>query len=71
MDAPGGSSGAGGTPGDGFEGTVGSYIQQHHAQLAFQQQSQLHQLQHLHHYQQQQLLQYQQQQQVCCVLKWL
>ncbi|XP_072226565.1 uncharacterized protein [Leuresthes tenuis] len=62
--AAGGSSGAGGTPGDGYEGTVGSYIQQHHAQLAFQQQSQLHQLQHLHHYQQQQLLQYQQQQQV-------
>ncbi|XP_072226562.1 uncharacterized protein [Leuresthes tenuis] len=61
--AAGGSSGAGGTPGDGYEGTVGSYIQQHHAQLAFQQQSQLHQLQHLHHYQQQQLLQYQQQQQ--------
>ncbi|KAM4539516.1 uncharacterized protein PAE49_020332 isoform 4-T4 [Odontesthes bonariensis] len=64
--AAGGSSGAGGTPGDGYEGSVGSYIQQHQAQLAFQQQSQIHQLQHLHlhHYQQQQLLQYQQQQQV-------
>ncbi|KAM4539513.1 uncharacterized protein PAE49_020332 isoform 1-T1 [Odontesthes bonariensis] len=63
--AAGGSSGAGGTPGDGYEGSVGSYIQQHQAQLAFQQQSQIHQLQHLHlhHYQQQQLLQYQQQQQ--------
>lgn len=58
----GGSSGAGGTPGEGFEGTVGGFIQQHHAQLALQQQSQLQQLQQLHHYQQQQFLQYQQQQ---------
>uniref|UniRef100_A0A3Q0R4L8 Family with sequence similarity 131 member B n=1 Tax=Amphilophus citrinellus TaxID=61819 RepID=A0A3Q0R4L8_AMPCI len=54
---------AGGTPGEGYEGTVGSYLQQHHVQLALQQQSQLQQLQQLHHYQQQQLLQYQQQQQ--------
>ncbi|XP_008279370.1 uncharacterized protein LOC103356845 [Stegastes partitus] len=61
--AAGGSSGAGGTPGEGYEGTVGGYIQQHQAQLAIQQQSQLQQLQQLHHYQQQQLLQYQQQQQ--------
>uniref|UniRef100_A0A3Q1G8Q5 Family with sequence similarity 131 member Ba n=1 Tax=Acanthochromis polyacanthus TaxID=80966 RepID=A0A3Q1G8Q5_9TELE len=53
---------AGGTPGEGYEGTVGSYLQQHHAQLALQQQSQLQQLQQLHHYQQQQFLQYQQQQ---------
>ncbi|XP_068432441.1 protein FAM131B-like isoform X6 [Clinocottus analis] len=58
-----GGSGAPGTPGEGFEGTVGGYLQQqqHHAHLALQQQSQLHQLQHLHQYQQQ-LLQYQQQQ---------
>ncbi|XP_033493423.1 protein FAM131B-like isoform X5 [Epinephelus lanceolatus] len=61
--APGGSSGAGGTPGECFEGTVGGYLQQHHAHLALQQQSQLQQLQQLHQYQQQQLLQYQQQQQ--------
>ncbi|XP_071356248.1 uncharacterized protein [Trachinotus anak] len=59
--AAGGSNGAGGTPGEGYEGTVGSFIQQHQAQLALQQHSQLHQLQQLHHYQQQ-LLQYQQQQ---------
>ncbi|XP_029023655.1 uncharacterized protein LOC114866125 isoform X5 [Betta splendens] len=61
-----GSGGACGTPGEGFEGTVGGFIQQHQAQLALQQQSQLQQLQQLqqlHHYQQQQLLQYQQQQQ--------
>ncbi|XP_041665278.1 involucrin-like isoform X6 [Cheilinus undulatus] len=61
--AAGGSSGAGGTPGEGYEGTVGSYLQQHQAHLALQQHSQLQQLQQLHHYQQQQLLQYQQQQQ--------
>ncbi|XP_026156843.2 uncharacterized protein LOC113126859 [Mastacembelus armatus] len=61
--AAGGSSGAGGTPGEGYEETVGSYLQQHHAQLALQQQSQLQQLHQLHHYQQQQFLQYQQQQQ--------
>ncbi|XP_067468156.1 uncharacterized protein fam131ba isoform X7 [Thunnus thynnus] len=61
--AAGGSSGTGGTPGEGFEGTVGGYIQQHHTQFTLQQQNQLQQLQHLHHYQQQQLLQYQQQQQ--------
>ncbi|XP_014845926.1 PREDICTED: uncharacterized protein LOC106919802 isoform X5 [Poecilia mexicana] len=60
--AAGGGSGAGGTPGDGYEGTVGGYLQQHQAQLALQQQSQLQHLQHLHHYQQQQFLQYQQQQ---------
>ncbi|XP_054911016.1 uncharacterized protein LOC129375778 isoform X3 [Poeciliopsis prolifica] len=59
--AGGGGSGAGGTPGDGYEGTVSGYLQQHQAQLALQQQSQLQQL-HLHHYQQQQFLQYQQQQ---------
>uniref|UniRef100_M3ZFK0 Family with sequence similarity 131 member Ba n=1 Tax=Xiphophorus maculatus TaxID=8083 RepID=M3ZFK0_XIPMA len=53
---------AGGTPGDGYEGTVGSYLQQHQTQLALQQQSQLQHLQQLHHYQQQQFLQYQQQQ---------
>ncbi|KAM9737742.1 uncharacterized protein ACNS7B_013342 isoform 3-T3 [Menidia menidia] len=62
--AAGGGSGAGGTPADGYEGTVGGYLQQQHqAHLAFQQQSQLQQLHHLHHYQQHQLLQYQQQQQ--------
>lgn len=60
----GGGSGAGGTPGEGYEGTVGSYLQQHQAQLALQQHNQLQQLQQLHQYQQQQLLQYQQQQQV-------
>ncbi|XP_041867560.1 uncharacterized protein LOC121656570 isoform X3 [Melanotaenia boesemani] len=60
--AAGGSSGAGCTPGDGYEGTVGSYLQQHQAQLALQQHSQLQQLQQLHHYQQQQFLQYQQHQ---------
>uniref|UniRef100_UPI003AACDCF0 uncharacterized protein n=1 Tax=Centroberyx gerrardi TaxID=166262 RepID=UPI003AACDCF0 len=60
--ATGGSSGAGGTPGEGYEGTVGSYLQQHQAQLALQQQNQFQQLQQLQHYQQQQLLQYQQQQ---------
>ncbi|XP_039977039.1 uncharacterized protein LOC120786048 isoform X8 [Xiphias gladius] len=60
--ASGGSNGAGGTPGEGYEGTVGGYLQQHQAQLALQQQSQLQQLHQLHHYQQQ-LLQYQQQQQ--------
>ncbi|KAM6899958.1 uncharacterized protein FYW49_018068 [Xenentodon cancila] len=59
----GGSSGAGATPGDGYEGTVGSYLQQHQAQLALHQQSQLQQLQQLHHYQQQQFMQYQQQHQ--------
>ncbi|XP_071390602.1 uncharacterized protein fam131ba [Centroberyx affinis] len=59
--ATGGSSGAGGTPGEGYEGTVGSYLQQHQAQLALQQQNQFQQLQQLQHYQQQQLLQYQQQ----------
>ncbi|XP_073319727.1 uncharacterized protein [Pagrus major] len=60
--ATGGSSGAGGTPGEGFEGTVGGYIQQHQAHLTLQQHNQLQQLQQLHHYQQQQFLQYQQQQ---------
>ncbi|KAF3707044.1 Protein FAM131B [Channa argus] len=59
----GGSSGAGGTPGEGYDGTVGGYLQQHPSQLTLQQQTQLQQLQHIHHYQQQQLLQYQQQQQ--------
>ncbi|XP_061597496.1 protein FAM131B-like isoform X2 [Cololabis saira] len=59
----GGSSGAGATPADGYEGTVGSYLQQHQAQLALHHQSQLQQLQQLHHYQQQQILQYQQQHQ--------
>ncbi|XP_070703183.1 uncharacterized protein [Pempheris klunzingeri] len=55
------AAGGGGTPGEGYEGTVGSYIQQHQTHLALQQHSQLQQLQQLHHYQQQQLLQYQQQ----------
>ncbi|XP_062265218.1 uncharacterized protein LOC133972046 isoform X3 [Platichthys flesus] len=59
--AAGGSNGVGGTPSDGFEGSVGSFIQQHQAQLALQQHSQLQHLQQLHHYQQQ-ILQYQQQQ---------
>ncbi|XP_036948530.1 uncharacterized protein fam131ba isoform X5 [Acanthopagrus latus] len=62
MTVPGGSSGAGGTPGEGYEGTVGGYLQQHQAHLTLQQHNQLQQLQHLHHYQQQQFLQYQQQQ---------
>nr|XP_057902697.1 uncharacterized protein LOC131101495 isoform X3 [Doryrhamphus excisus] len=57
--AAGGGSGAGVTPADGYEGTVGGYLQQH--QLSLQQQNQLQHLQQLHHYQQQQLLQYQQQ----------
>lgn len=57
----GGSSGAGGTPGEGYEGTVGSYLQQHQTHFTLQQHNQLQQLQQLHHYQQQQLLQYQQQ----------
>ncbi|XP_034070996.1 uncharacterized protein LOC117545358 isoform X7 [Gymnodraco acuticeps] len=56
----GGGSGAAGTPGEGFEGTVGNYLQQHHYTL--QQQNQLQQLQHIHQFQQQQFLQYQQQQ---------
>ncbi|XP_074543725.1 uncharacterized protein LOC141803524 isoform X3 [Halichoeres trimaculatus] len=60
--AAGGSSGAGGTPGEGYEGTVGSYLQQQQTHLVLQQHSQLQQLQQLHHYQQQQFLQYQQQQ---------
>ncbi|XP_015236993.1 PREDICTED: uncharacterized protein LOC107089005 [Cyprinodon variegatus] len=59
--AAGGGSGAGGTPGDGYEGTVGSYLQQNQTQLTLQQHSQLQQLQQIHHYQQQQFLQYQQQ----------
>ncbi|XP_019110363.1 uncharacterized protein LOC104936378 isoform X1 [Larimichthys crocea] len=59
--AAGGSSGAGGTPGEGYEGTVGSYLQQHQTHFTLQQHNQLQQLQQLHHYQQQQLLQYQQQ----------
>ncbi|XP_060915652.1 uncharacterized protein LOC132991075 isoform X5 [Labrus mixtus] len=62
--AAGGSSGAGGTPAEGYEGTVGSYLQQHQTHLTLQQHNQLQQLQqlqHLHQYQQQQLLQYQQQ----------
>ncbi|XP_038581192.1 uncharacterized protein LOC119907505 isoform X1 [Micropterus salmoides] len=59
--AAGGSSGAGGTPGEGYEGTVGGYLQQHQAHFTLQQHNQLQQLQHIHHYQQQQLLQYQQQ----------
>ncbi|XP_051245613.1 protein FAM131B-like isoform X5 [Dicentrarchus labrax] len=59
--ATGGSSGAGGTPGEGYEGTVGGYLQQHQTHFTLQQHNQLQQLQHLHHYQQQQLLQYQQQ----------
>ena len=61
LDPLGGSNGVGGTPSDGFEGSVGSFIQQHQAHLALQQHSQLQHLQQLHHYQQQ-ILQYQQQQ---------
>ncbi|KAF7653183.1 hypothetical protein LDENG_00086440 [Lucifuga dentata] len=57
--ATGGSSGAGATPGEGYDGQAG-YFQQHQAQLALHQHNQLQQLQQLHHYQQQQLLQYQQ-----------
>uniref|UniRef100_A0A665TX79 Uncharacterized LOC115051298 n=1 Tax=Echeneis naucrates TaxID=173247 RepID=A0A665TX79_ECHNA len=52
------------TPGEGYEGSMGGYLQQHQAQLSLQQQSQMQQfqqLQQLHHYQQQ-ILQYQQQQ---------
>lgn len=48
-----------GTPGEGYEGTLGAYLQQHHAHLTLQQHNQ--HLQQLQHYQQQQLLQYQQQ----------
>lgn len=56
-------SGAGMTPAEGYESTVGGYLQQQ--QLSLQQHNQLQQLQQLHQYQQQQLLvQYQQQQQV-------
>ncbi|XP_068188514.1 protein FAM131B-like isoform X2 [Antennarius striatus] len=51
--APGGSAG-GATPADGYEGTVGGYLQQHQAHLVLQH----NQLQQLHQYQQ--LLQYQQ-----------
>lgn len=51
------------TPAEGYESTVGGYLQQQ--QLSLQQHNQLQQLQQLHQYQQQQLLvQYQQQQQV-------
>ncbi|XP_039675376.1 protein FAM131B-like isoform X3 [Perca fluviatilis] len=60
--AAGGGSGAAGTPGEGFEGTVGGYLQQHHTHFTLQQQNQLQQLQQLHQYQQQQFLQYQQSQ---------
>ncbi|XP_016896600.1 uncharacterized protein fam131ba isoform X2 [Cynoglossus semilaevis] len=62
--AAGGSNGVGGTPAECSEGTVSSYLHQHQAQLALQQQNQLQQLQQLqqlHHYQQH-VLQYQQQQ---------
>ncbi|XP_061822860.1 uncharacterized protein [Nerophis lumbriciformis] len=52
--AAGGGSGAGVTPSDGYEGTVGGYLHQH-------QLGQLQHLQQLHQYQQQQLMQYQQQ----------
>lgn len=48
-----------GMPGEGYEGMLGAYLQQHHAHLTLQQHNQ--HLQQLHHYQQQQLLQYQQQ----------
>ncbi|XP_057683350.1 uncharacterized protein LOC130910250 isoform X2 [Corythoichthys intestinalis] len=51
-------SGAGSTPAEGYEATMGAFLQQHN------QLQQLQQLQQLHQYQQQQLLQYQQQQQV-------
>ncbi|XP_019745793.1 uncharacterized protein LOC109527986 [Hippocampus comes] len=56
-------SGAGMTPAEGYESTMGSFLQQQ--QLSLQQHNQLQQLQQLHQYQQQQLLlQYQQQQQL-------
>lgn len=60
----GGGSGACGTPGEAYDGTVNSFLlQQHQAQLVLHQQTQLQQLQQLHHYQQQQLLQQLQQHQ--------
>lgn len=59
--AVGGSIGVGDTTGEGYDGTLGGYLQQHQAHLALQQHNQLQQLQQLHLYQQQQLLQYQQQ----------
>ncbi|XP_075994736.1 uncharacterized protein LOC142989189 [Genypterus blacodes] len=59
--AAGGSSGAGVTPAEGFEGSVGGYFQQHQTHLVLQQQNQIQHLQQLHHYQQQ-IMQYQQQQ---------
>ncbi|KAM6958920.1 uncharacterized protein fam131ba isoform 3-T3 [Aplochiton taeniatus] len=57
----GGGSGPGGTPGEGYEGGMGGYLQQQ-PQLTLQQHNQLQQMQQLQHYQQQQVLQYQQQQ---------
>uniref|UniRef100_A0A3Q2YAU5 Family with sequence similarity 131 member Ba n=1 Tax=Hippocampus comes TaxID=109280 RepID=A0A3Q2YAU5_HIPCM len=61
--SPAGGSGAGMTPAEGYESTMGSFLQQQ--QLSLQQHNQLQQLQQLHQYQQQQLLlQYQQQQQL-------
>lgn len=59
----GGGSGVCGTPGEAYDGTVNSFLQQHQAQLVLHQQTQLQHLQQLHHYQQQQLLQQLQQQQ--------
>lgn len=59
-----GGSGACGTPGEGYEGTVGGYLQQQQAHLVLQQHSQFQQLQHLQQYQHQQFLQQLQQQQV-------
>ncbi|XP_072304367.1 uncharacterized protein [Eucyclogobius newberryi] len=54
----GGGSGACGTPGEGFDGSVNSFLAaQHQAQLVLQQQTQLQQLQQLHQLQQQQYLQ--------------
>lgn len=58
-----GGSGACGTPGEGYEGTVGGYLQQQQAHLVLQQHSQFQQLQHLQQYQHQQFLQQLQQQQ--------
>ncbi|XP_049607788.1 uncharacterized protein [Syngnathus scovelli] len=60
--APG--SGAGMTPAEGYEMTMGGFLQQQQQQqqMSLQQHNQLQHLQQLHQYQQQQLLHYQQQQ---------
>uniref|UniRef100_A0A8C6TY02 Family with sequence similarity 131 member Ba n=1 Tax=Neogobius melanostomus TaxID=47308 RepID=A0A8C6TY02_9GOBI len=58
-----GGSGTCGTPGEAYDGTVNSFLQQHQAHYMLQQQTQLQQLQQMHQYQQQQLLQQLQQHQ--------